>query len=306
MLPREITGIAVAQLGLFSTAQCHDHGLDRDAISWFLRGGHATSYRRSVLQVAGTPSLAEQPALAACLAGGDDTLAARWTACAAWGLPRCGFGTGPYVTAPKRLRLSHVHYVPAPDVDLRPTTRRNVPVPSAAMTVAMMDGVADPQLIQQMVDHGIHFRLFTAQSLEAAITELETATGRTVHDVRMALARVVPNQEQCDNDLEVAALREIEESGVVRPVLQFQLALPERLIVMDAAWPSYRTAVEVKHSVLYRQAAKWDSDDEKANLYAKYGWTVFTRTETTRPGVLAERLRSVLPLRSTPCPGRTT
>lgn len=298
MLPTEIAGIAVAQLGLFSIAQCHEHGLDKHDISWMLRGGDATSYRRSVLQAAGTPELPEQPALAACLAGGGDAVAATWTACGAWGLPRCGLSSGPYITAPKRLRLKGVVYVPGLDVDLRPTVRRNVPVPSAAMTVALMDGVADRALIQQMVDHGVRFRLFTQAELDVAVEEVETACGRLFGDVRTAMGRVVPNEEKCDSDLEVVTLREIEESGVIRPTLQFQLALPERLIVVDAAWPSHRVAVETKHSMLYRQAAKWDSDDEKANLYAKYRWTVFTRTETTAPGVLAERLRAVLPLRS--------
>jgi hypothetical protein len=300
MLPTEIAGIAVAQLGLFSTAQCRQHGLDKHDIAWLLRGGDATSYRRSVLKATGTPELPEQPVLAACLAGGDEALAATWTACGAWDLPRCGLATGPYVTAPKRLRLNRVLYVPVPDVDLQPTIRRNVPVPSAAMTVALMDGVADRDLIQQMVDHGVRFGLFTVTELEAAIDEVENASQRPLVHVRAAAARVVPNQEKCDTELEVVTLREIEESGVIRPQLQFQLVLPERLIIMDAGWPSYRIAVEAKHSMLYRQAGKWESDDEKANLYAKYRWTVFTRTELTPPGLLGERLRAVLPLRSDP------
>lgn len=297
MLPFTLVGIAVAQLGLFSTAQCRENGLDSDAVEWLLRGGHATSYRRSVLKAAGTPPLPEHPALAACLAGGNDTVATTWTAGALWGLPRCGLGTAPYVTSPRRLRLAGVRYVPPPAPELASTVRRNVPLTTAATTIALLDGTADADLIQQMVDHAIRWQLCTREELERTADDMERVLERPLRDLRTAVARAVPDLERTDNCMEAETLREIHDSGVILPVLQFQLAFPERLVILDAAWPAHRVGVEVKHSLLYRQAAKWANDDEKSNLYAKYGWTIFTRTEQTGPGVLADRLRAVLPLR---------
>ncbi|MFP5328024.1 MAG: hypothetical protein ACLGHT_11155, partial [Acidimicrobiia bacterium] len=63
MFPRTLDGIAVAQLGLISTAQSNDHGLDADSLKWLRHTGVLHKYRRGVDRLAGVPPLPEHPAL---------------------------------------------------------------------------------------------------------------------------------------------------------------------------------------------------------------------------------------------------
>ena len=296
MIPPELDGIAVAQLGLFSTAQGNEHGLDQRSLAWCVAAGQLHRQRRSVYRRAGVPPLPEHRALAACLAGGDEVIATDWTAVALTGLPGSSLAIPEvHVTGPKRVRLSGVTYHEPPGILIPSTLRRNVPTLDVAYVIASLGGTAHVDLIQQMVDHALRSRLCTIAELRAAAEELERSGRRRLGDVRVAIARYVPGQEKTDSDVEVRALREITEAGFVPPVLQFRLTLPEGIVEVDIAWPSVQAGVECKGSKLYRQAAKWFRDEEKSNLYAKYGWRVFTTHEGTKPGELTKRLDGVVP-----------
>lgn len=296
MIPRELDRLSVTQLGLLATAQCNAHGLDAQAIDYLRRSGVAHPLRRGVLRLRGVPPLPEHPALAACLAGDADTVTTMWTGVALTGLPGTSLAIPEvHVTGARRVRLTGVNYHEPPGVLFPSTLRRNVPTLDTAYLIASLSGTAHADLIQQMVDHAIRYRLCTIGELRAAVDELERAGRRRLGDVRMAIERYVPGQEKTDSDLEVRALREIAEAGFVPPVLQFRLVLPERIVEIDISWPPVRAGVECKGSQLYRQAQKWLSDDAKANLYAKYGWRIFTMHEETKPGVLAKRLDGIVP-----------
>lgn len=296
MFPRQLDGIAVAQLGLISTAQSNELGYDEDALRWFRKVGVLRHYRRGVDLLAGVPPFPEHPALAACLAGGQDVMAASWTGVALSGLPGSSLAIPEiHITGPKRVRLTGVTYHEPPGILLPSTVRRNVPTLDVAQLIASMGGTAHADLVQQMVDHALRYRLCTILELRAAVEELERSGRRRLSDVRAAVERYVPGQEKTDSDLEVRALREITEAGFVPPVLQFRLVLPEGIVEIDICWPPVRVAVEVKGSRLYRQVAKWIRDDEKANLFAKYGWRGFSFHERTRPGTLAKRLDGIVP-----------
>lgn len=296
MLPPELDDISVGQLGLASIAQCKEHGLDSQAIDWLRRCGTLRPYRRGVVKLRGVPELPEHPALAACLAGGPETITTLWTGAALCGLPGTSLEIPElHVTGPKRVRLKDITYHEPPGILYPSRLRRNVPTLDPAYVIASLGGTAHVDLIQQMVDHALRYRLCTILELRAAVEELERSGRRRLDDVRTAIERYVPGQEKTDSDLEVRALREVTDAGFVPPLLQFRLVLPERIVEMDMAWPSVRAGVECKGSRLYRQAQKWLSDDEKTNLYAKYGWRVFTTHEDTKPGVLTQRLDGIVP-----------
>lgn len=244
----------------------------------------------------GAPPLAEHRVLAACLAGGPDVIAASWTGVALSGLPGSSLDIPEiHLTGPKRIRLKDVTYHEPPGILIPSTVRRNVPVLDVAYVIASMGGTAHVDLIQQMVDHALRYRLCSIHELRAAVEELERSGRRRLSDVRTAIEGYVPGQERTDTDLELRALREITEAGFVPPVLQFRIALPERLVEVDICWPPVRVGVECKGSTLYRQVAKWLSDDEKSNLYARYGWRIFTTHEGTKPGELTRRLDGIIP-----------
>ena len=296
MIPPELDCISVSQLGLLTTRQFNDHGFNAQGVDWLRRTGVVSHLRRGVVKLRGVPPLPEHPALAACLAAGPDAITASWTAVALTGLPGSSLAIPElHLTAPKRLRLSDVTYHEPPGILVPNTVRRNVPTLEVAYVIASLGGTAHVDLIQEMVDHALRNRMCTLAQLRAAVDELERSGRRQLGDVRIAIDRYVPGQEKTDNDLELRALREIAEAGFVPPVLQFRLTLPEGILEIDIAWPSVRTAVEVKGSKLYRQVAKWLRDDEKSNLYARYGWRAFTMHEATKPGVLTKRLDGIVP-----------
>ena len=296
MIPPELDETSVAQLGLLTARQCAEHGVDQAALKWLRRSGAVSAYRRGVVKMRGVPELAEHRALAACLAAGPEAMSASWTGAALCGLPGTSLAIPEvHVTGPKRVRLKDITYHEPPGILIPSTLRRNVPTLEPAYLIASFGGTAHADLIQQMVDHALRYRLCTINELRAAVEELERSRRRRLSDVHKAIERYVPGQEKTDSDLEVRALREITEAGFVPPVLQFRLALPERLVEIDIAWPPERAGVECKGSGLYRQAGKWLSDDEKSNLYAKYGWRIFTTHERTKPGELTRRLDGVVP-----------
>lgn len=296
MIPPELDELSVTQLGLVSSAQCEEHGVGQAALKWLRRSGAVHPERRGVVRLRGVPELPEHRPLAACLAGGPDVITASWTAAALSGLPGTSLAIPEtHVTGPKRVRLKDITYHEPPGILYPHSLRRNVPTLDVAYVIASFGGTAHVDLIQQMVDHALRYRLCTIGELRAAVEELERSGRRRLGDVRVAIARYVPGQEKTDSDIEVRALREITEAGFEPPVLQFRIALPERLIEIDIAWPPYRVGVECKGSALYRQAQKWLSDDEKSNLYAKYGWRIFTTHERTKPGELTKRLDGIVP-----------
>lgn len=296
MFPKSLDALSVSQLGMLATRQCRAEGLTAGDIEWLVEDGDLRSYRRSVYLRAGVPEMAEHRALAACLAAGPEAMAASWTGAALCGLPGTSLEIPEvHVTGPKRVRLKDITYHEPPGILIPSTLRRNVPTLEPAYLIASLGGTAHADLIQQMVDHALRYRLCTIHQLRAAVEELERSRRRRLSDVHLAIDRYVPGQEKTDSDLEVRALREITEAGFVPPVLQFRLALPERLVEIDIAWPPERAGVECKGSRLYRQAGKWLSDDEKSNLYAKYGWRIFTTHERTKSGELTRRLEGVVP-----------
>src|SRR4051812_25574360 len=85
---RTIAAIASRQYGLITPRQARTEGVKQYHLQQRLNSGQLLTVRRGVVRVAGAPACWEQSALAAALAGGEDTLLSHEAAGRIWGARR--------------------------------------------------------------------------------------------------------------------------------------------------------------------------------------------------------------------------
>ena len=295
MLPADAVGFAVAQYGLISTAQFRTCGLGTDAVRWLAERCEIIHERENVWRVAGSPQLPEQPVMAAILAAGEGSYAARWTAAGLLGLPKSGLTVPVHLTNSRKLRMSGVDYRRPPTMllprDL--TVRRNIPTTGAARALCDNVRFMDASLVQPWVDHAIRSRLETPATLDETCSRFEQVGARKIEVVRAAIDRIVPGQEKTDQDWEVEALRVIAAAGLPLPVVQLKVTIRGRQFTIDLAWPSRRLGVELKGFNPHGGRAAFDYDNNiKENAFRSISWTVYAYT-TVAPWELM--LRDITP-----------
>jgi hypothetical protein len=242
----------------------------------------------------GAPDTWRQRLLAACLSGGEATVASHRAAARLWQLP--GGGELLEISVPRGRRLRRpgvvVHesrLLPAVDVAVVDA----IPVTTPARTLIDLAGVLPPERVEEAVDAALSSGLVRRPRLLWRLGDL-AKEGRTgVKALRSILEARAPAAPVPASVLETRLRRVLDVTGMPPPLWGFEVRTGGRSRFLDCAWPDLRLAVEADGWAHHSGRAQWESDVDRQNALVAAGWTVlrFSWDEVAhRP----ERIRSVI------------
>ncbi|MEY2523722.1 MAG: hypothetical protein QOJ66_2287 [Ilumatobacteraceae bacterium] len=95
------------------------------------------------------------------------------------------------------------------------------------------------------------------------------------------------------SDLEVKVLEEMSRQNLPVPVTQFPMRLPDRDIVIDFAWPTFKLAVEVDHPAWHDGELDSHADKGRDRKLTMIGWTPTRITAIDVNGGLREAVADI-------------
>lgn len=289
--------ISNRQHGLVTAPQLRSLGWHPSAIRRAIQRRLFVPIRPSVYVLAGALPTFEQAVLAACLAGGDGTVASHGTAARVWGLDLPD-EAGIHLTSPpgRRIRLDGVvahrsSLLPHMDV----TRHRRIPVTSGARTVVDVSPVLGPVRTGRLLDQAERRGHTNVILIRCCVARLAGPGRRRLGVIRQVLARRLPGYDPGDSELEVRALRALHDAGLPAPVQQHRVKLAGRRRYLDLAYADARIAIEVEGWDSHRTRSAFDDDRARRNELEAEGWHVvqFTSamTDTQLVDVVTRLLR---------------
>lgn len=148
-------------------------------------------------------------------------------------------------------------------------TKDGVPLTTPARTLVDLASRLSPALIAKVVDEGAVCRLWTPDSLRAAVDRVSRHRRGTA-----ALRRVLEDRSGAfDSGLEQRVEAAVRGLGAFQ--VHFQIVVDGRVIILDLALPELKLAIECDGwTVRSRSRTKFDEDRRKGNLLAAAGWQV--------------------------------
>jgi very-short-patch-repair endonuclease len=95
------------------------------------------------------------------------------------------------------------------------------------------------------------------------------------------------------SDLEVKVLEEMSRQNLPVPATQFPMRLPDRDIVIDFAWPTFKLAVEVDHPAWHDGELDSHADKGRDRKLTTIGWTSTRITAIDVNGGLREAVADI-------------
>ncbi|MEA2704510.1 MAG: hypothetical protein QOD63_2455 [Actinomycetota bacterium] len=273
--------------------QARDH-LTREQLAHRLSTGRLEVFRRGVYRFTGSAPSRWQAQMAACLAAGESAVASYWAAAALWGMPET-IATVPELTMPwpvwTRLEGVRAHQTRCLPESHR-AIRHDVPVTSAARTLADLSALAGPRFLGRLVDDALRRRVVTLTELRA-VAELLGASGRRgVPALRDALDARRAGFHVGDSIKETELVRLLTSAGLPEPVQQHQVLAGCRVYLLDLAYPDRRVGMEYDGWDAHRTRSAFDGDRSRANDLALAGWTVLRFTSATPEHQILAAVRS--------------
>jgi hypothetical protein len=111
----------------------------------------------------------------------------------------------------------------------------------------------------------------------------------------------------CESELEIRGLRDVVTvPGLPAPQLQYRVDLPGGPVLLDAAWPELKIAVEFDGAAFHGRPADRERDLRRDAALAALGWVVLRfgyRDVTERPHVCRARVAAAHRQRAGMVPG---
>ncbi len=289
---RAVTAFADAQYGLVSHEQLTNIGVPvrtvRDAVST----GALVVQRRGVLVVAGSGPSIHRPLLAACLAGGGDTVASHLGAAWLGGFPPVEPGTVEVTRLiGRRARLDGVrtHQTNRLLADDR-TVLAGIPVTSPARTAIDLGSCLSERLLIRFVDHATRNLGLDIDTLATSLAFLGGRGRPGTRTLRRAIAERREGLRPGDSDLEVRVLRELVLLGVPRPEQNVVVEAGGRVFVLDLVWLAIKVAVEVDGFAYHSSRSSFDHDRQRDLLLKRDGWEILRVSSNSDLALVADVL----------------
>ena len=287
-----ITALAAQQDGLVSATQVHEAGCRHRTLRRAIEHRLLVPVRQGVYSIAGTPPSTWQPLRAACLAAGPHVVASHRSAGELHVRP--GFLPGAVeVTSlfgrPLRLTGVSAHATSA----LGPEDVvgiGGIPTTSVVRTVVDVAAETSPSLLATVVDFVVARRLCAPADVECRLAQL----GGRGRSGTAQLRRVLEDRIGGDSGLEARWLRVLRRADLPPPVLQHQVVVGHRVLVLDLAWPEVGVGMEVDGWQAHGSRSAWDHDHDKINAYLEQGWRVLFVTSNTPEAATVRQLRSLI------------
>lgn len=287
-----LTVFSAAQHGLISTAQALDCGVSAAALQRAIDHRLLTPVRRGVLRVTGAPPSPWQDLMAACLASGGHAVASHRSAGVLHGLPLatpatpevlCGDEVPDHLTG---VRCHRTRVLGDDDI----TTVAHIPCTTIARTIIDLAGPSTRSLLATFVDDADRRRLCRPVDIERRLDDIGSRGRHGASKLRAVLAERVGGS----SPLETAWLRRLAEAGIRTPVLQHQVIVGGRVVLLDAAWPDRLVGLEVDGWDPHRTRGAFDRDAERSNRLLLAGWRVVHATSRSIPDVVIGQVRRLL------------
>jgi very-short-patch-repair endonuclease len=230
-----------------------------------------------IYAAAGAPKSWHQQLKAATLA--LDGVASHKAAANLWQLP--GFSRGVIevaTTHDRRPRASNLVVRCVPSLEKCDVTEINsIPVTTAARTLFDLAGTADPEILEQALDHCLHQRLASLPRLRWTLERLG-ARGRSGTSVMRELLDArpngyVPTQSPLETRAARRILRALELEGLPAPARQYVIRDDGRFVAqVDFAYPHAKLAIEAQSVKHHAGRLAWERDSKRMAQLAAIGW----------------------------------
>jgi len=289
-----LAALAATQHGLVTPAQARTLGIDHGGLLRARASGLVEPVRRNVIRVVGAPVSRWDDIMAACLGAGPRAVASHRSAGLLHGLPvaappqpeiLCGEQVAEQLTGvgghrSHRLPVDHctvVDHVPCTTVertivDLASRYRHRRAALAALIDDADRRGLCRPADIERCLDEIRSRGRWGAAQLRDILADRVSAA----------------------SPLEGQWLRWLRTAGVPPPALQHQIVVRGHVLLLDAAWPQQRVALEVDGWNPHRTRGSFDRDAEKANLLLDAAWRVVHATSRSNPEAVVSQIHRLL------------
>jgi very-short-patch-repair endonuclease len=286
-----LRAIARRQHGLVTRAEALTF-VTRHELATMLHRGELEWARPGVVRFAGAPPTWEQALLAACLTSGDGAVASFASAARLWGMPGVSVEDPIEITTPTR-RRSRIVDVTVHDSFIldgwHVTSRRSVPVTSAARTLCDLTACWRPSQVETAVDDSLRRRIVSLRRLKTVFVDLAHRGRRRSTVMRAILEARLPGFDPGDSPREARLVRWIVGGGLPRPVQQHQVRIGGKRYHLDLGYPELKIAIEYDGWEAHRPRSSFDRDRARQNPLEIRGWLILRYTSaSTREIVLAE------------------
>ncbi|HWC09600.1 MAG TPA: hypothetical protein VG455_00105, partial [Acidimicrobiales bacterium] len=271
---RELAELAARQDGLVARHQARDH-LSRKQLESRLATGRLVIVRRGVYRFAGAAAGPWHDLRAAVLAAGPSAVASHHSAAELWGFSGVAADRPELsVPAPMRLRLPGVRGHQTRRLpEAHTTTRRGIPVTTAARTLVDLCGRIGADLLGHLVDECRRRALTDLRELEQVHRDLVSrATRLATISAILEARRQGPHPGDSAGEMDLARL--LTEAGLPMPTAQHQVVTGGTVYVLDLAYPELRLGFEYDGWAVHGTRSAFDRDRIRGNALAAAGWTI--------------------------------
>lgn len=306
VLPKSLLDIAARQHSAFNLDQARSNGVSQDMLDDRKRSGELVSPFRCVYVLAGTPRSWMQRQMAACLAGGVDTVTSFRSGCQLWELLQ--LDDPPLeisVPRPRSPRFGAGVVTIHRQLDLRPghcTYRHGIPVTNPLRTVVDVAGVLDERTLQDVLDAGVSSKLFTIKAVDAMRARLAKPGKNGTGKLKVLLdGQVLAGERRTVLEARMARLwkrfdlPQYSFQHTIRDAAGRFIARPDFVIVPP------KVIVEVDGWATHSSPSAVDADNRREHRLLSQGWVVL-RFSWWRiqhePEAVAAEIRAIVSARS--------
>ena len=284
------------QLGLITRTQALALGLSTSAITRLLSSGKWIRMMPRVYRVAAAPTSWHQSVLAACLSGGDGTVASHGTAGAVHRLD----GSAPgrvEVWSPRRLRSDGIvcHCATLSGADM--TRVSGIPATSVERTLLDLATRVSPEGLEVALDSALRERKTSVARLKWRLQQAPMHGTKGLGTLRSLVDARGTRSTQTESALEVRLVQILRRSGLPLPQKQYRVLEGSRVIGrFDFAYPEAKVVIEVDGYRWHSGNQAWQRDRRRNNDLNRLGWTIlrFTAEDLKDPHAVIRQISDVL------------
>lgn len=159
----------------------------------------------------------------------------------------------------------------------RMTRCRAIPVTTIERTIADLAALGHPR-VERALDHALIRRLTSVEQMWRLADAHWMAGRRGVRVLRRLLVPRSQGLAPADSDLQIMLAKLIRDAGLPDPVREHPVALSWGTAHVDAAYPSYKLAIELDGYAWHSDRRTFERDRRRDNELRSLGWTVFRFT----------------------------
>jgi hypothetical protein len=273
-----LANIAAQHHGIIFDEQIRSAGISRGQYDFHVRQGAWIRLFEGVYRHASIPATWESDLFAACLTGGDGTVASHRSAARLYGLAG---GTDELIEITCR-RWRRSRYSPLVVHETKALTAldvavvKGIPATTVERTLLDLGAVKGPITVRMAFDRAVSQGLTTWDAVDQTLKRLARSGRPGVTRLRAALALRSPHRRVPESERETLLLEVMAQFGLPMPVPQLEVRDTDgRLLArVDAGYPEHRIAIEYDSDQIHTEPDALARDNRRRNRLMAAGWTV--------------------------------